>query len=306
MPEGDGWNVAVRITGDGAWGWLADEEGRVDLARPIAIDATASGRTIDLLTPFAAAPGARLYAITGVYDPFRPDGWRPTTRSPSPWAFSSPEASLPVVDVFPADAASTARAVSRGVLPRRATVGVDVGTTLWVAMMLAGLAVAVVGLWWRRRTPSPVPATHEADPMPRYTTLEHPARRADPDPDPLARALGRGEARVAGDVLIGEADFDALLARLDETLGTPVGVAGAGVDPAGEGTDLPPAEAVLAPHDEVTRQGAAAGDAEEPVWAGAVRQLALPAPDAFSAFDDATRRDEGEEEEEDERLLPSR
>jgi hypothetical protein len=270
MPDGDGWNVAVRITGDGAWGWFADEEGEVDLARPVALEATAAGRTVEIQTPFAATSERRLYAITGVYDPFRPDGWRQTTREPSPWAFSSPEWSLPVVDVFPADPATTARAVSEGVLPRRAVQGVDVGVTLWIALMLSGLAVAIVGLWWRRREPAPATAV-ETPVLPRYTVLENPAWIDTPagehEPSigaPFSAPAGRrGAGAVDGDLLIGEGDFEALLARLDEALGTPLEVVGGATD----GVPDPEPSGV-------------------PVVSETMRLRALPAPDP--AADDAS------------------
>jgi hypothetical protein len=217
MPPGDGWNVAVRITGDGAWGWRADELGAVDLARPVALDALVSGRTITVLTPFASAPDARIYAISGVYDPFRPDGWRPVARAPSPWAFSSPEPSLPIVDVFPADPETRARALVTGTLPRRPTSGIDAATALWVSLMLVGLAVAALGLWWRRPAPAPPP--------PEW-------------PQPPARD-------VDDELLIGEADVETLLERLAATVGAPdgapVAVADAAPDAAPEGDAARPA-----------------------------------------------------------------
>lgn len=303
MPDGDGWNVAVRITGDGAWGWFAGEEGEVDLARPVVLEATASGRTVEIQTPFAATSDARLYAITGVYDPFRPDGWRQTTRAPSPWAFSSPEWSLPVVDVFPADPATAARAVAEGVLPRRAGSGVDVGVTLWIALMLSGLAVAIVGLWWRRRGPAPATAV-ETPVLPRYTVLENPAWVAEPSGEPGASVTplgtapgGRGEGAVDGDLLIGEGDFEALLTRLDEALGTPLEVVG---DDPGRPADDSRAP-VAGP-----RRGAVVAPVSE-----AMRLRALPAPDhapdvdsdPFAAFaranDDDQRADDDAEADED-------
>jgi hypothetical protein len=148
MPLGDGWQVALRITGDGAWGWLADPDGQVDLARPQPLEVLREERELTLLTPFARPEQApRIYAISGVYDPFRADGWRPLAREPSAWSFSSPTQQVPVVDVFPADPTSRAAALARGELPRTALrSGLDAGTWLWLGLMVAGLLVALAGL----------------------------------------------------------------------------------------------------------------------------------------------------------------
>ena len=148
MPIGEGWQLALRVTGDGAWGWLADAAGGVDLAAPMPIEVLVDGRAVTLLTPFPRpAEPPRIYAISGVYDPFRPDGWRPLTREPSAWAFSSPTQASPVVDVYPSDPTSRAAALARGELPRIAGgAGIDYGTWLWLSLMIVGLLLAVAGL----------------------------------------------------------------------------------------------------------------------------------------------------------------
>jgi hypothetical protein len=193
MPDGDGWNVAVRISGDGAWGWTADELGAVDLSRPVLLDAVVRERTVTVLTPFPYQPDARLYAISGVYDAFRADGWRGVERTPSPWAFSSPEPALPVIDVFPADPAAQARALASGELPARTSAARDAIRTLWIALMLAGLGVAVLGLWWRRRAPAQVVAVAPAPPHAPSTQVEaapaEPEPQAGPVPDDTSEAL---------------------------------------------------------------------------------------------------------------------
>jgi hypothetical protein len=158
MPPGTGWDVAVRITGDGAWAWTADEEGLVDLSAPLALEAEAAGRTLTVRTPWALPDSApRLFVVTGVYDPFSDDGWRPLADTPSPWAFSSETLAWAAIDVWPGEAEAVARALETGVFPHRATVAGDTSRlALWVTLMLVGLVIAVSGLWWRRASlPAP-------------------------------------------------------------------------------------------------------------------------------------------------------
>ena len=148
MPLDEGWQLALRLTGDGAWGWWADAAGEVDLAAPRPVEVLVEGRTLTVLTPFPRPEEPpRIYAISGVYDPFRPDGWRPLTREPSAWAFSSPTQVSPVVDVHPSDPDGRAAALARGELPRidQAT-GIDGGAWLWLGLMAVGLALAIAGL----------------------------------------------------------------------------------------------------------------------------------------------------------------
>lgn len=153
MPLDEGWQLAFRITGDGAWGWQAEPGGHVDLAAPVPIEVIVDGRDLTLLTPFPRPEETpRVYAISGVYDPFRPDGWRPLTRDVSAWAFSSPTQVVPVVDVFPSTLEQRAAALARGELPRQRTGGAgDLVTWAWIALMLTGLAVGATGVALRVR-----------------------------------------------------------------------------------------------------------------------------------------------------------
>jgi len=172
MPLGDGWQLALRVTGDGAWGWLADAAGEVDLATPIPVEVLVEGRSLTVLTPFPRpAEPPRIYAISGVYDPFRPDGWRPLTREPSAWAFSSATQASPVVDVYPSDPDSRAAALARGELARfEEGAGIDRSTWPWLGLMVVGLLLAVAGLvvrsapGRRRQMPVSVGATPASAP----------------------------------------------------------------------------------------------------------------------------------------------
>jgi hypothetical protein len=152
MPPGTGWDIAVRITGDGAWAWSSDAWGGVDLMAPLPVEVEVSGRTLVVHTPFEALTGQpRLFVVTGVYDPFAGDGWRPLSGTPSPWAFSSEELVRSAIDVFPGDAAAVAKALEDGVFPHRGrAASAPARSALWITLMLLGLAVALSGLWWRR------------------------------------------------------------------------------------------------------------------------------------------------------------
>lgn len=152
MPLGSGWRWALRVTGDGAWGWAVDADGIPLVDEPVAIDVVVDGTQLTLWTPFPrpAETDFDVYAITGVYDPFRPDGWRPLARAPSPWAFSSETQVVPVVDVFPGDPDARAASLARGELPRAARErGFDAGLLPWLALMAAGVALALAGIWVR-------------------------------------------------------------------------------------------------------------------------------------------------------------
>ncbi len=189
MPLGTGWQVAIRVTGDGAWAWEADADGVVDLAAPIPVEVVVDGTTITVLTPFARPEEeARLYAVSGVYDPFRADGWRPLSREPSPWAFSSDQQQTPVVDVFPGDPSERAAALARGELPRAQVAGgIAPGSLVWVWLMGAGVALALAGLVLRTR-PVRRAATATArddappadDPPARYVTVALPTMTEPP------------------------------------------------------------------------------------------------------------------------------
>ena len=183
MPLGVGWQLAIRVTGDGAWAWQADVDGNVDLAAPVPVEVVLDGTTLTVLTPFARPEReVDLYAVSGVYDPFRADGWRPLSREPSPWAFSSDQQQAPVVDVFPGDPSARAAALARGELPRAERArGIAPGSLVWVWLMGIGVALALAGLVLRARPQQR--ATGKApggdtsatdDPRARYVTVALP------------------------------------------------------------------------------------------------------------------------------------
>jgi hypothetical protein len=159
MPEGDGWRYAVRITGDGVWWWEAAVDGR-GLLPPRSLPAVLDGRVVRIAWPTAAPGDARVYAISGVYDPFSPDGWRRLARTPSPWAFASEDGGPPVIDVLPGDAGVWQRVRDVRALVRdgdASGTGRGEASWYWWALMAAGLGLASGGLWWRSRPASEVP-----------------------------------------------------------------------------------------------------------------------------------------------------
>jgi hypothetical protein len=152
MPAKHGWNIALRATGDEAYAVVAKKQGSPASwpREPVSVDV--QGNTITLHTNLKRPQHAEVYALTGVYDPFTKDGWRPLTTSVSPWAFSSPKQRVPVVDLLAATQASQRRQIDTGVLApyRSPTHGIG-----WLLLMALGLITAAAGLVIRRRVHAP-------------------------------------------------------------------------------------------------------------------------------------------------------
>lgn len=159
MPQGRGWELAYRVTGDGAWLWQVGEDGEAKV--PVEAAASIEGRVLQLAWPSSPDGGpldlrsVDLYAISGVHDPFREQGWRPFERQASPWAFSSAEDWPPVVDVLPGGVEAlealriTGRLPTPAILARR-----SLGSWVWWTMMGLGLALGAAGVVWRSRAGS--------------------------------------------------------------------------------------------------------------------------------------------------------
>ena len=185
MPEGRGWQYAIRISGDGAYAVAdseraeaaatalpgaaapvepadateaaeavvepaeADAEPGPDTLGRVPLTISRDGSTLSVRLPWVVEDRFEVYAMTGVYDPFTPTGWRPLSTTPSPWAFSGSEQVVPVVDLLAPDAATQERALRSGVLPRPETPAGS--TSWWLLLMALGVALAGAGLWFRRR-----------------------------------------------------------------------------------------------------------------------------------------------------------
>jgi hypothetical protein len=147
MPAGRGWELALRVHGDDAF--LVDAGEPDGRPRPLAV--SRRGDVLRLETGLPRPEEIRdLHALTGVYDPFRNDAWRPLAATPSPWAFASETPAPPVVDLLADDDAAQRDALRAFTLPARRTRS---GSVPWLVLMLTGLGVAIVGLGLRRRVP---------------------------------------------------------------------------------------------------------------------------------------------------------
>src|SRR5690606_2244610 len=135
------------------------------------------GTTIHVELPWTLPEMTVVYALTGVHDPFNPTGWRPLAVSPSPWAYSGGEQTVPVIDLLAPDQDTQVRALRTGVLPQPSVPARDLGV-LWLVLMGIGVAVAVTGLLLRRSVPAPVrqerrtglPPDPDAPQLPRVAT----------------------------------------------------------------------------------------------------------------------------------------
>lgn len=179
------WNYLVRITPDGTYGLAPDME---------LVDADELVTTVHESQIIVALPSTLLaaeeyepyaYALTGLYDPFAANLWREVESAPSPWAFSSDAAlPTPVLDITAADFDIQAKAFENRVLPKE---HVTVSRSLiWIAVMFAGLLIAIVG-WLLRLQKRPAAAVTDA--ASDADVNEDQPTEADVAPAPPARKL---------------------------------------------------------------------------------------------------------------------
>lgn len=190
LPAGSGWHYAVRVSAEGAWGVTYvggsvsppstlpepeetrpdGEEGGPPEPEPqtlsyVPLPTERSGNELALSLPWTLDPTATVdvFAMTGVHDPFSPSGWRQISPTPSPWAFSGGEQIVPVIDLLARDPAAQSAALRSGVLPRPDRGGgLALPRSPWLWLMVAGVAVALVGLVLRGRVARPAAASPEA------------------------------------------------------------------------------------------------------------------------------------------------
>lgn len=142
LPEGQGWHYAFRMTGDRFDVYRATEQGMpVPVTDMIGAQLEVTGNTLHVRTNLPLPERYSIFGMVGSYDPFTETGWRVVTDTPNPWAFSSREPSVPVIDVI-ADSFSMQRAaLARGVLPEiRSAVRQD----SWLIVAAVGFAFMVV------------------------------------------------------------------------------------------------------------------------------------------------------------------
>ena len=152
MPPKHGWEIALRATGDEAYAVEAQSQGSPAGWPRLPVTVDVQGNAITLHTRISRPARADIYALTGVYDPFAQDGWRPLTSAVSPWAFSSASQQAPVVDLLASNQHAQRREIDSGVLsPYRSPLH-GIG---WLVLMVLGLVTAAAGLVLRRRVRAP-------------------------------------------------------------------------------------------------------------------------------------------------------
>jgi hypothetical protein len=123
MAPGRGWRDAIRLTHEGAFLWSAlrapegDRVRLVGMGAPRSLTVLRRNQTLRVELPTPLPAGARVYAISGVHDPFAASGWRALAPSPAPFAFAAEQASRPpIISLLPGDADTYRRVVEGGVL----------------------------------------------------------------------------------------------------------------------------------------------------------------------------------------------
>ena len=194
MPPKHGWEIALRATGDEAYAVEAQSQGSPASWPRLPVTVDVQGNAITLHTSIPRPDRADLYALTGVYDPFTKDGWRPLTSGVSPWAFSSASQQVPVVDLLASSQHAQRREIDSGVLsPYRSPLH-GLG---WLVLMVLGLVTAAAGLVLRRRVRAPErPGAPRADVAPPDVAGSVPAT-----PGPGSRGDGHdAEAGVSSEI----------------------------------------------------------------------------------------------------------
>ena len=161
MAPKHGWEIAIRATGDAAYAVKAQDHGAPSSWPRLPVKVDVSGSTLTLHTSIPRPKRADLYAITGVYDPFTQDGWRPVASAPSPWAFSSPTQHPAVVDLLASSQAAQRREIDSAQLTpyRSRTHGIG-----WLLLMFLGVLLAGFGAVVRRRVRAPARRGADAPP----------------------------------------------------------------------------------------------------------------------------------------------
>ncbi len=161
LPPGASWHYAVRIIGESVQVFSGQGGGRRDVTESSGARLGVSGGTQTLTTELPLPKRFSVYAMSGSYDPFSPDGWRTLRETPSPWGFSG-AAPTPVLDIVAESAAVQERALEGAVLPEIRASFAQPG---WLLVAGAGVAIALAGVAARfvgRRTEPILPAKHLA------------------------------------------------------------------------------------------------------------------------------------------------
>lgn len=137
---------------------LDSETGEPQTLAYVPLAVSRAGNALSMTLPWTFEPEAPVdvYAVTGVHDPFSPDGWRGVSQTSSPWAFSGGQQVVPVIDLLAPDAEAQAAALRSGILPAPEHArGMTLPLSPWLWLMVAGLALALFGLVLRGRVGAP-------------------------------------------------------------------------------------------------------------------------------------------------------
>ena len=172
------WDAAFQIAGGRLRVFSPDAAGNpIDVTASLGARLTQTGDTLTVTTNLTMPQRFSLYGMTGSYDPFSVSGWRSISQAPSPWHFSSPSQTRPVIDVMADDPALQARAIQSGVLPEIRT---SFQQRRWLFVAAAGALIALLGFVLRlfAPTPPPTPKPKAVPEKPAAPTLSYGAREA--------------------------------------------------------------------------------------------------------------------------------
>ena len=153
LPTGSSWHYAFRLSGDRAQVFAAQGDEVSELPSPPEL--SVNGATLRVQSDLPRARSVKTFVVVGSYSPFSATGWRDLSAEPSPWAFSSPEQTRPVIDLLADSDAAQRRAIRSGVLPvpRSAT---ENRWNAWLVLAVLGAVTALggfAGRFYSARTP---------------------------------------------------------------------------------------------------------------------------------------------------------
>lgn len=264
MPPNSGWEYALRLGPDAAFAVRHDdvfEEGEAEAgsAAPLAqtvrlangtslrrqpLNVVIDGNSLRVALPWELPQQYFAYAVSGVHDSFSGSGWRQLAETASPWAFSGGEQLAPVIDLLADSQPEQARALRDGVLPRVG--GGPARGWPWLVMMGTGVALAFVGLWFRRSAHAvkdpdapeeplrtglpPLPATNDEPLGERPAEEPVAAEELVPSEEPVAAEDSEEAAQLDSEVVLEETDSALEVAVVPEADATADAAANTTVD----------------------------------------------------------------------------
>ena len=183
-----GWEVAFQIAGEHLRVFAAGDaaltgtngDGPTDVTTSLGARLVREGDLLTVRTRLETPTRFSLYGLAGSYDPFSTTGWRDIALSPSPWHFSSPTQTRPVIDVMADGPALQARAIRSGVLPEIRT---SFQQERWLLIAALGALFALFGVALRLfasppQPPEPAPSSGPAPREPTKPVISYGAREA--------------------------------------------------------------------------------------------------------------------------------